>query len=219
VSIGDGGGGVVIIGSRLAIGGAVGVTAGAGTDSADVLSETGDGVIGGGVTVGLGTGDSQHVFVGATAVGTALAVGGALRVTTADDMSGSGSDQIFLTGVRVRLGTTVTTGAGTDTVFVDNCTFDGAFALATGAGADWVRIERQGVPGTTRFRGPVRVATGAGDDQVEVGFGNPGTDQAVFATTNAWDGGPGTADEIRIAANSNVFFGIFPVVAGFETAS
>jgi hypothetical protein len=219
VAIGDGGGGAAITGSRLTVGREVAVTAGGGTDSATIQSEAGDGAVGGGVTVKLGAGDGQYVFVGAFAMGTVLAVGGALRVTTAADTPGPGGDRIFLTGVQVRLGTTVTTGAGADAVYIANCTFDGAFALATGGENDRVLIERQGYGGTTRFRGPVRVVTGAGDDRVDVGFGNPGIDQAVFATTNAWDGGSGTADEITIAANSDVFFGIFAVVAGFETAS
>jgi hypothetical protein len=112
VGVGAGGSNTAITGTRLTVGGAVRVSAGAGDDAADIHSEAGDGAVGGGVTFDLGPGDSQYAFVGATAVGTALAVGGALRVTTADDTPGSGSDQLFLTGVRVRLGTTVTTGAG-----------------------------------------------------------------------------------------------------------
>jgi hypothetical protein len=205
----------------MTIGGFVRVTAGAGSDSASVLTYGGSAseAIGGGVTIGLGTGDNQSVFVGAGFIGTALAVGGALRVTTADDTAGSGMDLIRLDGVRVRLGTTVTTGAGADTVLVDNCIFDAAFGLATNAGIDAVQIERQGFNGTARFRGPVRVAAGADDDQVDVGFSNPGIDQAVFGTTNTRDGGSGTNDVITIATNSNVFTGLFPVVTGFETSS
>jgi hypothetical protein len=106
-----------------------------------------------------------------------------------------------------------------DTVIVDDCIFDGAFSLATNAGIESIQIEQSGFNGTAGFWAQVRVATGADDNQVDVGFSNPGMDQAVFGTTNTWDGGSGTDDVITITTNSSSFAGLFPVVAGFETAS
>ena len=94
------------------------------------------------MTVALGTGDAQEVSVGAEEGGSPLSIGGALRVTTADDTPPTGAvyDEIYLHGVRVGLGTTVTTGAGQDMVFVDDSSFAGPFDLATNAGRDFVYI-------------------------------------------------------------------------------
>jgi hypothetical protein len=219
VSVGDGGGSTNVNGARLTVGGSVTVTAGAGTDTVSLVASATGGAIGGDVILGLGAGDDQRVFVDALPAGTALTVGGALRVTTADVTAGSGADGITVFGVRVGRDTVLTTGAGTDLVAIDDSSFAGPFTLATGGSDDAVRIERQGTAGTTRFRGAVRVGTGDGNDTVEVGNSNPGVDQAVFAMANMWDGGAGGADSLTITTTSNSFAGLFPVVTGFESAS
>jgi hypothetical protein len=218
VSAGDGGSTQTIQGSRLSVGGPVRVAARAGTDSVTMRSLLGDGAVGRDLTIGLGTGDGQTVTVSALTNGTTLSVGGALRITTADDTPAAGGDTITVTRLGVRLATRINTGAGGDTVTIDDSAFQ-AFTLATGNGADVVEIERADSAGTTRFFGSVRVSTGDGNDGVRVGNNNPGVAQAVFAAVHVWDGGPGESDSLVLNATGNQFYVPDAIITGFETIS
>ncbi|MBO0700445.1 MAG: hypothetical protein J2P46_18755, partial [Zavarzinella sp.] len=202
----------------LTVGGPRRVSAGAGTDEVTVRSVSGDGVVGGGLTVGLGTGDGQSVDIEAGTNGTTLAIDGGLRVTTADNTPGTAGDNIALLGVGVRLATQISTGAGADTVIINDSAFQ-AFSLTTGDGADVINIEQALSGGTTRFFGPVRVSTGDGNDNVRVGNNNPGVAQAVFAATDMWNGGPGDADSLVLNSTGNQFYVPIPIVTGFENVT
>jgi len=217
-NVGDGGSFVLITGSHFPVGRPARVSAGAGQDSVNLTSQAGDGVVGGGVTVGLGTGINQAVSVIANTPGTSLAIGGGLRIATASNPPGPGGDFIQLMAARVGLGTSIVTGIGADIVMVNDSSFGGSFNLATSAGNDSIEIERLGTSGTTQFRGAVRVSTGAGDDTVRVGSSVAGVNQALFAAASTWDGGAGTNDIIAVQSAGNLFYGAAAALAAFETA-
>ena len=211
VSNGDGGSNTQVRGGRLAVHGSVGITAGAGVDTAIVATEADSGLIAGGVTIAVGAGDTQFVSVGA-ATGQSLTIGGPLGIRTDNPV---GFNSVDLTGVEVLGGTTIVTGAGADEVRVAGSTFGGSFALDTGAGDDTVWLEWNG--GATSFWGPVRVNAGDGNDRVWVLGGGTGG-QAVFAGSSTWDGGAGT-DVINVRPPGTLYVGPQPVVSGFETGS
>jgi fibronectin-binding autotransporter adhesin len=218
-NVGDGGSQILITGSQLTVGGPIRVSAGAGQDGVNLTSQAGDGVVGGGVTVSVGTGNNQAVSLVANTPGTSLAIGGALRIATAGNPPGPGGDFIQLMAVRVGLGASIVTGIGADIVMVNDSSFAGSFNLATNAGNDTIEIERLGTAGTTRFRGALRVSTGAGADVARVGNSAAGWNQAVFATTSMWDAGLGVGDAAEILGTGNLFFGTAPALTGFETVS
>lgn len=212
-----------LVGSRLLVNGAVAITGTNGEDDVTIASIVESGLIAQDLTINLGAGDDQEVTIFAFAANRSLTIGGALAITLADTIAdGVVDDGIDLVRVRVQLATTITTGANIDVIRVDDCFFNGTFTLNSGLGDDLVEIERtSGSETTTRFRGAVRVNTGDGADTVRVG-NNSAILQAIFASSNVWDGGPqpaGLMDTLSLNTNGNFFFGPAAVINNFEAVN
>jgi hypothetical protein len=217
ISVGDGGSIAFVEGSELLVGGSIGIRSGAGLDVTNILAMDG-GAIAGSVTISQGAGDGQDLFVGTDTPAKTLAIGGSLSITSGDAANVHEGNTINLLSVSVRLGTTILTGAGADLIKVNDSVFGDLFTLATGDEIDKVFIEQQGTAGTTRFRGTVRVNTGADNDLVNVGNSTV-ADRVMFSGSSLWDGGAGTGDNIVILGSGNVFYGSMPAMMRFEAVA
>jgi hypothetical protein len=155
----------------------------------------------------------------------ALAITGNLSITT-----GAGNDTVSVAGFSfigkqswVSGQAAISTGDGNDTITIDDADFVGAVTVNTGngnnaltvetgtltpypSGSDSVPLDHFG----SKFRGPVNVLMGTGNDTVVLGAGP--TDEAIFESTVVLSGGGGSNTLTHAFA---VFSGGTPTITGF----
>ncbi len=214
------------------------VTTGSGKDKVE-LSGLG---VAGGVSVSLGTGESEvsvdsttsvagamNMLLSSSAATTVLAGGASGSASTFGSLTvatGSSSDAVTVRNISVSGNTSVNTGFGGDTIAIDQSSFTGTVGLTTGPdGAafdgDTVNIERVSLAlGESTFFGLVTINTGGSDDSVFIGVGSPLSldTRAHFYPGFTANGGTGTGDLIDYIGNNNVFQpGATVTIANFET--
>jgi hypothetical protein len=139
-----------------------------------------------GLSINLGGGGNSVTLVGN---GTEETVGGKLSITT-----GSGSDSITLSQVKVNGPTSISTGSGGDSVDIySGSTLVGATTIDLGSGADVLNIGTAGTGGPVTFTGKLTARLGAGSDSLALGRAGIALDgEVVFsAAGNVIDGGAG----------------------------
>ena len=119
-------------------------------------------------------------------------------------VGGLGTVNVDLQSMVVQGKTKIVSGAGRDVITIDDSSFNGAVRLNTGGGKDLVQIETNGDPlgRPTRFRGPVSILLGDGNDTLQVGVTGETGHRALFSNAVFFDGGTGVNTLLKSGNNT-----------------
>ena len=145
----------------------------------------------GDVNINMGAGADSVTLTGLTLPGKVL-------------VSGLGTVNVDLQSMVVQGKTKIVGGTGRDVITIDDSTFKGAVRLSTGGAKDLVQIETQGDPlgRPTRFRGPVSIRLGDGNDTLQVGVTGETGHRALFPNAVFFDGGSGVNTLLKSGNNT-----------------
>ena len=113
--------------------------------------------------------------------------------------------------------TSINTGNGGDSLTLGSSTFNGLLSIAMGAGADAVLIEdaTSNDSVATVFNAAVKIDTGAGNDNVQIGVIGDANDFGDFNAGVTITAGL-DLDIIQALLNAANTFAIAPIKTGFE---
>ena len=142
-----------------------------------------------------------------------IGVDGKLSVTT-----GSADDWVYLSNSEIVKGLSLKTGAGADNVHINHSGYGetGLFSIDAGAGNDIVRMDAGADNQGSRYICKVKVAMGAGDDELVMGNGALVGNWGAYDSAVRLDGGAGM-DAIDYLTGDNMF-AVAPKVT-FEVVS
>jgi hypothetical protein len=200
---------VQFIGAKLAVGGAVSVDTGAGTDfvdfgydtvsvkagvtiktgdNADGVTFFGDGSVKGDLVIDLGPGNdgSSNVDIGGNShIAGNLKIGGKLTLSSATTDLGpvmlGNTEELSVKDVTVGKAIAINLGDVDSTVTIDNLIAKDTFTLNTGAGKDDVEIEQNTDFGPSVFSKAVSIDLGADNDTIKIGVAGVALSANSFA--------------------------------------